>query len=57
MIDIMGTLLERPMIKKDFDEKYPTIVSKMHDMLDEAKLMYDAQVSVMFPVFYFQYFQ
>ena len=44
MIDIMGSLLERPMIKKDFDEKYQIVVEKMHEMLDEAKLMYDKQV-------------
>ena len=44
MIDIMGPLLDRPTIKKDFDEKYPVIIDRMHEMLDEAKLMYDNQV-------------
>ncbi|GFN78401.1 dynein heavy chain 9, axonemal, partial [Plakobranchus ocellatus] len=43
MIDIMGSLLERPLIKKDFDEKYSVVVQKMHEMLDEAKVMYDNQ--------------
>lgn len=40
----MGTLLERPLIKKDFDEKYPSVVNKMHEMLNEAKVMYNKQV-------------
>lgn len=44
LIDIMGSLLERPLIKKDFDAKYPVVVDKMHEMLDEAKLMYNVQV-------------
>ncbi|BFZ02963.1 hypothetical protein BsWGS_06002 [Bradybaena similaris] len=44
LIDIMGSLLERPLIKKDFDAKYPVVVDKMHEMLDEAKLMYNVQI-------------
>ncbi|XP_013068368.2 dynein beta chain, ciliary [Biomphalaria glabrata] len=45
LIDIMGSLLERPIVKKDFDEKYPIVVNMMHQMLDEAKTMYDKQVA------------
>lgn len=44
LIDIMGSLLDRPLIRKDFDEKYVIIVDKMNDMLDEAKVLYDKQV-------------
>ena len=40
----MGSLLERPLIKKDFDEKYSIVIHKMHEMLDEAKVLYDKQV-------------
>ena len=50
MIDIMGSLIERPMIKKDFDEKYAVVVSRMHEMLDDAKSMYDNQVCKHFSI-------
>ena len=40
----MGSLLERPLIKKDFDEKYSVVMERMHEMLDEAKVLYDKQV-------------
>ncbi|XP_070187600.1 dynein beta chain, ciliary-like isoform X2 [Littorina saxatilis] len=45
LIHIMGSLLERPMIKKDFEPKYPTIVQLMDKELDIAKAMYDKQVA------------
>ena len=40
----MGSLLERPMIKKDFEPKYPIIVQMMDDLLGEVKEMYDKQM-------------
>lgn len=40
----MGTLLDREVIRKDFDEKYPKIVQIMHDEFDKAKLIYDEQM-------------
>nr|KAG5690881.1 hypothetical protein BaRGS_028913 [Batillaria attramentaria] len=44
LIDIMGSLLERPLIKSDFDPKYPEIVRMMDRELDEIKAIYDRQV-------------
>ena len=41
----MGSLLEREMIKKDFEPKYPVIVDMMNKELDNTKAMYDAQVA------------
>ena len=45
LIDVMGSLLERPLIKKDFEDKYPEVVRMLDELLDEAKAMYDAQVA------------
>lgn len=45
MLDILGSLLERELIKKDFDEKYPLIVKMMDKELDTAKLIYDNQMA------------
>ena len=44
LIHIMGSLLERPAIAKDFEAKYPQIVTLMGCELDEAKALYDRQV-------------
>ncbi|KAL8567548.1 hypothetical protein ACOMHN_054362 [Nucella lapillus] len=46
LIDIMGSLLERPFIKKDFKPKYPEVVRRLHEDLDEAKALYDQQVAL-----------
>ncbi|XP_062567134.1 dynein beta chain, ciliary-like [Saccostrea cucullata] len=45
LLDIMGSLLERDLIKKDFDEKYPLIVKLMDTELDTAKFIYDEQMA------------
>ncbi|KAK3091630.1 hypothetical protein FSP39_021358 [Pinctada imbricata] len=45
LLDIMGSLLERPLIKKDFDSKYPMIIDLMLDEMDQAKEIYDLQMS------------
>ena len=42
----MGTLLERPLIKMDFDQKYPILVDMMNGLFDEAKTIYDDQMAV-----------
>lgn len=39
----MGTLLDRGLIKKDFDDCYPQIVELMDRELNTAKDIYDAQ--------------
>ncbi|KAK6170907.1 hypothetical protein SNE40_019193 [Patella caerulea] len=45
LIDIMNTLLDRPLIKQDFEAKYPIVVVKMNQELDEAKNIYDLQMA------------
>ena len=45
-MDIHGTLLDRPLIKKDFEEKYPTLVKMMNLELDTAKEIYDQQMAL-----------
>ena len=46
MIDIFGSLLERPLIKQDFDKNYPEIVDMMdRDVLD-CKEIYDTAMEV-----------
>ena len=42
----MGTLLERELIKKDFEEKYPILIQMMNKELDKAKEIYDNQVQI-----------
>lgn len=46
LLDILGTLLERDLIKKDFDDKYPNVVVMMHKELDKAKQIYDEQMEL-----------
>ena len=41
----MGSLLDRPLIKKDFEEKYPTLVAMMNEELDISKEIYDKQMA------------
>ena len=41
----MGSLLDRPLIQKDFDNKYPVVVHMMNILLDEVKIMYDDQIA------------
>ncbi|XP_064623162.1 dynein beta chain, ciliary-like [Lineus longissimus] len=41
LTDILGSLLNRPLIKENFEEKYPIIVSLMNAELDAAKIIYD----------------
>lgn len=42
----MGSLLERPLIHKDFQYKYPVLVSMYSEELDEAKKIYDYQLAL-----------
>lgn len=41
----MGSLLDRALIKADFNDKYPVVIRMMHDELDTAKEIYDKQMS------------
>lgn len=42
----MGGLLDRELIKNDFESKYPVIVDMMSKELDTAKNIFDAQVAL-----------
>ena len=46
LVDIFGSLLERPLIKEDFDPNYPLMVSMMDDELNQAKQIYDKHMAV-----------
>lgn len=46
LLDIMGSLLERGMIKKDFEEKYPAVIETVHKELDMVKVIYDKQMEI-----------
>ena len=46
LVDIFGSLLERPLIKEDFDPNYPLMVSMMDDELNQAKQIYDKHMSI-----------
>ena len=41
MLDIFGTLLERPVIKKDFDHHYWLVIEMMEAELNNAKQLFD----------------
>ena len=45
LIDIFGSLLERPLLKQDFDPNYPKIVAMMDAELGVAKRIYDEQMA------------
>ena len=42
----MGSLLDRELIKTDFEAKYPVIIDMMNNELDIAKSIYDEQVGL-----------
>ena len=42
----MGTLLDRPLIKTDFELKYPILVDMMNKEMDVAKEIYDHQMEL-----------
>ncbi|CAH1795230.1 unnamed protein product [Owenia fusiformis] len=44
LIDIFGSLLERQLIKEDFDKSYPQLITMMDNELDTAKAIYDKQM-------------
>ncbi|CAC5361897.1 DNAH [Mytilus coruscus] len=43
---IMGSLLDRELVKLDIDNRYPLVVEMMHDELDTVKKMYDQQMAL-----------
>ncbi|CAK8695850.1 unnamed protein product [Clavelina lepadiformis] len=45
MLNIFGSLLERPIIKNDFDHKYPLLLAHFNGSLDRAKTIFDEHVT------------
>ena len=46
LIDVFGSLLERPLIKQDFQPNYPKVVTMMDQELAIAKTIYDDHMRV-----------
>lgn len=44
LFEMMGSLLERPLIQKDFCCKYPILLNMYREDLDTAKFIYDTQM-------------
>ena len=44
LIEMLGTLLERPLISRDFQHKYPKLISMYNTELDEVKVIFDRQL-------------
>lgn len=44
LFEMMGSLLERPIIQKDFRYKYPILLSTYNEELDQAKVIFDRQM-------------
>jgi len=45
MVDIFGTLLERPLIKEDFKSRYPCLMKMIEADLDDVKKIFDHHVN------------
>ena len=46
LIEMFGSLLNRPIIRNSFDSKLPTLISMCGQELDEVKLIFDRYVLV-----------
>jgi len=46
LLEMMGSLIERPHIQQDFQTKYPTLLSMYEQELDQAKVLYDRQLAL-----------
>ena len=46
LLEMMGNLLERPLIHKDFQYKYPLLLTMYNQELDDAKKIYDRQLGL-----------
>ena len=44
LFEMMGPLLERPIIQKDFRYKYPIMLDMYSEELDQAKVIFDRQM-------------
>ncbi|XP_070581054.1 dynein beta chain, ciliary-like isoform X2 [Ptychodera flava] len=46
LLDCYGTLLDRPLIREDFESKYPLLLEMYNNELDDAKVIYDKQMAI-----------
>ena len=46
LIDMMGTLIERPAIHDNFRHKYPILITKCDEELDMVKKLFNQQLSL-----------
>ena len=44
LLEMMGPLLERPLIHRDFQYKYPILLAMYNQELDQAKMIFDEQM-------------
>ena len=44
LLEMMGPLLERPLIHRDFQFKYPILLAMYNQELDQAKVIFDRQM-------------
>ena len=44
LLEMMGPILERPLIHRDFQYKYPILLAMFNQELDSVKLAYDQQM-------------
>ena len=44
LLEMMGPLLERPLIHRDFQFKYPILLAMYNEELDQAKVIFDWQM-------------
>ena len=45
MLDMMGSLLERPIVHGIFKHNYPILVQICNENLDDAKIIFDQQLA------------
>ena len=46
LIEMMGSLIERPLIHKDFQHNYSTLIQMLSEELDCTKLIFDQQLAL-----------
>ena len=44
LLEMMGPILERPLIHRDFHHKYPILLAMFNQELDNVKMAYDQQM-------------
>ena len=52
LLDVYGSLLERPLIRQEFDANYATLMDMVENDLFNVKTLYDQHVQVKICSFY-----